>query len=548
MRDITELQACIDVAMRRRPADLVIRKTRLFNLLTGELTQCDIAVCGKRIAAVGHDYEGLEVIDGNGLTAVPGFTDAHCHIESSLVSPIEWERMVLPCGVTSAVCDPHEIANVLGREAIDAFIAASKTMHMHLQVQIPSCVPALPSEETGAKLPAEAIQSYAPSNALAEMMNVPGILTGAPDVLQKLSAFSEHPLDGHAPLVSGDALNALCAAGIANDHECSSVSEALEKIRKGMTVFIRAGSAGRNLEALAPLLQLTLCGSVCLCTDDRSPCDVLHEGHLDAAIRTAIQLGNDPLAVYRAACLTPAKHFGWRDRGLIAPGYLADIVLMPDLAECRAKVVIAQGKRVTESLLAETTFHFPEAFRKTVTLPHPLSAADFPDAAPTAGVIAIQDGTLLTEWRQADACEGPINRVALVERHGGSGRIGLAHVTGFNLQPNCALASTVGHDSHNLCIVGSSAETMALAANTLADCGGGFCVVKDGQVAATLPLPIAGLFTDRPWREVAELEAELDAAVRATGCTLKNAFSTLAFLPLPVIPAARITLNGLQRL
>lgn len=548
MRDISELQACIDVAMRRRPADLVIRKARLFNLLTGELTQCDIAVCGERIAAVGHDYEGLQEIDGSGLTAVPGFTDSHCHLESSLVTPIEWERMVLPRGVTSAVCDPHEIANVLGCEAIDAFIAASKQMHLHLQVQVPSCVPALPTEEAGANLPAAAIHSYAQDHALAEMMNVPGVLGGDPDVLQKLSDFSERPLDGHAPLVSGDALNALCAAGIANDHECTSVSEAMEKIRKGMTVFIRGGSAGRNLETLAPLLQLSLCGSVCLCTDDRGPYDVLHEGHLDAAIRTAIQLGHDPLAVYRAACLTPTQHFGWRDRGLLAPGYIADIVLMPDLADCRAEIVIARGKRITESLLAESAHEFPESFRNTVHLPRPLTVADFPDNAPTAGVIGIQDGILLTDLLQPEACDGSIDRVALIERHGGSGRIGLAHVTGFNLKPDCALASTVGHDSHNLCIVGSSPEAMALAANALADCGGGFAVVKDGQVAAILPLPIAGLITDLPWREVATRKAELDDAVKTTGCTLKNAFLTLSFLPLPVIPAARITLNGLQTL
>lgn len=548
MRELNDLQAVIAVALRRRPADLAIRNVRIFDLITGELRQNDILICGERIAAVGRGYAAREEIDGSGLTATPGFTDAHCHIESSLVSPAEWERMVLPRGVTSAVCDPHESANVLGRAAVDAFIAAAGTLQLRLQVQIPSCVPALPDEETGAVLPADAIRDYAGAHALAEMMNVPGVLGGDPEVLQKLADFSGRSVDGHAPLVSGEALNALCAAGITTDHECSSVNEAIEKIRLGMTVFIRAGSAGRNLEALAPLLQLTLCGSVCLCTDDRTPGDVLREGHLDAAIRAAIASGKDPLAVYRAACLTPARHFGWRDRGLIAPGYLADIVLMPDLTECRAETVIIRGRKVTPELLAGTPHRLPACFRNTVHLPRKLTAADFPEPDAAAGVIAIQDGTLLTDCLPADACTGPVNRAALIERHGGSGRIGLAPVTGFSLAPDCALASTVGHDSHNLCIVGSSGEAMALAANTLAACGGGFAAVKDGRVLATLPLPLAGLFSDRPWQEVAEAEARLAGAVSATGCTLQNAFSTLAFLPLPVIPKARLTLNGLRTL
>lgn len=548
MRNVSDLQTVIDVAMRRRPADLAIRNVRIFDLITGELRRDDIVICGERIAAVARGYDAHREIDGSALTATPGFTDAHCHIESSLVDPVEWERMVLPLGVTSAVCDPHESANVSGRAAIDAFLAAAEAMHLRLQVQIPSCVPALPDEETGAALPADAIRSYAEGNALAEMMNVPGVLNGDPDVLQKLADFSGRPVDGHAPLAGPDVLNALCAAGITNDHECSSVSEALEKIRKGMTVFIRAGSAGRNLDALAPLLQLTLCGSVCLCTDDRTPCDVRSEGHLDAAIRKAIALGNDPLAVYRAACLTPARHFGWRDRGLIAPGYLADIVLMPDLAECRAETVIIRGREVTPELFAETPGFISDAFRGSVRLARPLTAADFPEADPAEAVIAVQDGTLITDCLPPDACGKEINRTALVERHGGSGRIGLARVTGFTLAPGCALASTVGHDSHNLCIVGSSPEAMALAGNALADCGGGFAVVKANRVLAVLPLPLAGLFSDRPWQEVAEAEAQLAAAVSETGCTLQNAFSTLAFLPLPVIPKARITLNGLRTL
>ena len=301
MRTPQVLQACVDVALRRRPADLLIRGARLFDLATGELTHADLALAGDHIAAVGEGYEGRETLDARGLTAVPGFVDAHCHIESSLLTPYEWERLVLPHGVTAAVCDPHELANVAGRAAIDYFRACAAGMLLRLQVQIPSCVPALPSEEAGARLPAEAIVPYARDAALAEFMNVPGVLGGDPDALAKLAAFSGRPIDGHAPLASGDALNALCAVGIANDHETCSVPEALEKLRRGMTLLIRAGSVAKNLEALAPLLTLTLCDRLCLCTDDRDPLDVRDEGHLDAAIRVAIAQGCDPLAVYRAA-------------------------------------------------------------------------------------------------------------------------------------------------------------------------------------------------------------------------------------------------------
>ncbi len=542
------LAACIDVAMRRKPADLLIRGARIFDLITGELRCQDIAICGKRIAAIGEGYEGVRVIDGTGLTAVPGFTDAHCHIESSMVTPQEWERMVLPRGITSAVCDPHELANVAGTAAIDYFTTAAQTMLMHLQVQMPSCVPALPSEEAGAVLDAAALRPYADTHALAEFMNVPGVMFNDADALQKLADYSDRPIDGHAPLVTGDALNALCAAGITTDHECSSPEEALMKLRLGMTILVRAGSVGRNLEALLPLFETELSGNICICTDDRDPRDVLHEGHLDAAIRKVLATGRDPLAVYRAACLAPARHFGWRDRGLIAPGYIADIVLMPDLIECRAQYVIARGVEVTEAAFAARP-PAPDCtpFLNSVKVSRAFTADDFAAPEDETGVAGVVEGSLLTRALTREQCETPPAILALAARHGKSDRIGRAWADGFTLTEG-ALASTVGHDSHNLCVVGTSPEAMALAANALRECGGGFAVVHGGKVTGLLPLPVGGLLSEMPWQTVAAALETLHAAAHETGCTLSNPFLALAFLPLPVIPHARITLDGFVKL
>ncbi len=540
MRTVQDLAMCVDVALRRRPADLVVRGARLFDLATGELALADLAVCGGRIAAVGLGYEGAETLDARGLTAVPGFTDAHCHIESSLVTPYEWERLTLPRGVTSAVCDPHELANVCGSAALTWFRRCAEGMLLRLRVQAPSCVPALPSEQAGATLGAEALAPFAAEAALAEFMNVPGVLGKDPDALAKLAAFSGRPVDGHAPLVSGDALNALCAVGVANDHESSSVPEALEKVRRGMTVFLRCGSVARNLADLAPLLTLTLCDRLCLCTDDRDPLDIREEGHLDFAIRQAIAQGCDPLAVYRSAALTPARHFGWRDRGLLAPGYVADVVLLSDLADCRVERVVCRGRLVDEAAFgARPPLPDTAPFRGTVRC-RALTAADF--APPTSGrAIGVREGSLLTDDLPAEG-EG-LSCAALVARHGPPERIGRAWVRGFGLRQG-ALASTVGHDSHNLCVVGADPESMAAAANALRDCGGGFAVAVGGRAIECLPLPLGGLMSDRPAAEVAGALAALRAAARATGTALANPFLSLAFLPLPVIPNARLTLDG----
>lgn len=540
MRTPEDLAACVATALHQRPADIVIRGVRLFDLATGELRTTDIALCGERIAAVGQGYEGKRIIDGTGLTAVPGFTDAHCHIESSLLTPYAWERAVLPCGVTSAVCDPHELSNVAGTAALDWFARSAEGMVMHLQVQVPSCVPALPSEEAGAVLDSKAIAPYAADRSLAEFMNVPGVLGADPDVLAKLSAYSGKPIDGHAPLVEGPALDALLAAGISNDHESSSVAEALTKLRQGMTVFLRSGSVARNLETLAPLLTLTLADRLCLCTDDRDPLDIREEGHLNYAIRRALEAGCDPLAVYRAASLSPARHFGWRDRGLVAPGYLADIVLLSDLNTCAVEQVICRGRVVEEATFAARPPEpSAEAFLGSVHCKE-LTAEDF--AEPESDrAIGLNEGSLLTDDLPAEGDDLAV--AALVARHGKSDRIGRAWARGFGLKRG-AVASTVGHDSHNLCVVGANPADMATAANALRDCGGGFAVAVEGKVLAILPLQVGGLLSSASAEEVADQLAALRAAAKETGTPLANPFLALAFLPLPVIPHARLTLEG----
>jgi len=541
--DVALKARLVDVAMRRSPADLVVRGGRIFDLVTGELRMADVAIVGETIAAVGLGYEGKRILDAQGLTVVPGFVDAHCHIESSLVRPYAWEEQVLRHGTVSAVCDPHELANVCGTKALDFFLKSAEGMVMRLQVQAPSCVPALPSEEAGAVLNAEALAPYAKTCALAEMMNVPGVLGKAPDVLSKLVAFGSRPVDGHAPLVPEDGLNALAAVGVASDHECSSVEEALGKLRLGWTVFVRLGSVGKNLKTMTSLFTLTTCDHLCFCTDDADALDLLEHGHLENAVRLAVNAGCDPLAVYRSACLTPARHFGWRGRGLVAPGYAADLALIDGLASCNVRHVVCRGREVGDETFAARP---PEpdftAFLNTV-LCRELKAEDFAEPSDEVG-IGIEEGTLLTKVVSRKEARGDRATCALIARHGKSDRIGKTWVHGFGLRRG-ALASTVGHDSHNMCVVGADAESMAIAANALRTSGGGFAVAVDGKVTC-LPLPLGGLMSVRSVEETAQGLATLREAAKETGTTLSTPFLVLAFLPLPVIPSARLTLEGFQ--
>ncbi|MBS1033875.1 adenine deaminase [Gluconobacter cerinus] len=542
----------------REPADLVIRNVRLLDLVTGELVPTDIAICGDRIVGTYGAYEGRREIDGRGRVAVPGFIDTHLHVESSLVTPFEFDRCVLPHGVTTAICDPHEMANVLGRSAFDYFLAAAERTVMDLRVNLSSCVPATPMETSGATLDAADLVAYRDHPkviGLAEFMNIPGVLNGDPGCLDKLAAFAGGHIDGHAPLMRGKALNGYLAAGISTDHEATAAEEALEKVRKGMTVLIREGSVCKDLEALVPLLNVATSPFFAFCTDDRNPLEIAHEGHLDFLIRRAIELGVEPLAAYRAASLSAANAFGLRDRGQIAPGKRADVVLLDNLEACLVSDVISAGRLVTDALFAEREI-IPPVGLGSVKLPGVVSASDMEIQGSGADrpVMGLIPGQIITEYLRLTLPEengqvlpdvpNDVAKVCVVARHGHNDNIGRGFVKGFGLKHG-ALASSVGHDSHNICVVGTNDADMATAVNRLEATGGGFVAVQDGKVLAELKLPVAGLMSDAPFERVRDELIVLRKAAKEMGVSLEEPFLQLAFLPLPVIPHLKITDLGM---
>ncbi len=539
------------------PADLVIRDVRLLDLVTGALVPTDIAIAGDTVVGTYGRYEGRRVIEGAGRIAVPGFIDTHLHVESSLVTPLEFDRCVLPHGVTTAICDPHEMANVLGTAAFDYFLACAERTVMDLRVQLSSCVPATALETSGAAIDAADLARYAAHPkviGLAEFMNFPGVLGADPGCLAKLEGFAGRHIDGHAPLVGGFDLNGYAAAGIRTDHEATTADEALEKIRKGMTVLIREGSVSKDLAALAPLLTLETSPFLCFCTDDRNPLDVAEEGHIDGIVRMAIAHGVPPLAAYRSASLTAARAFGLWDRGMIAPGYRADIALVGDLERCDVSDVISAGRLVDDALFAGREA-VPPIGRDSMKA-RPVAAGDLAVAGDGRGVpvIGVVPGRIITEHltRDLPAPDGAVRpdpaqdvaKVCVVERHGRNGNIGRGFVGGFGLKRG-AIASSIGHDSHNICVVGVDDADMAAAVNHLGTIGGGFAVVERGTVLADLPLPVAGLMSDRSHEDVRAALLPLRVAARTLGVTLAEPFLQVAFLPLPVIPHLKISDRGM---
>ena len=539
------------------PADLVLKGGQVFDLITGDLVDTDVAICGDTIVGVFGSYRGRREIDVSGRVLVPGFIDTHLHVESSLVTPHEFDRCVTPRGVTTAICDPHEIANVCGIKGIRFFLESASQLLMDLRVQLSSCVPSTHMETTGARLHASDLVPFMDHPkviGLAEFMNYPGVLMKDKDCLEKLQAFQGRHIDGHAPLLRGNDLNGYMSAGIRTEHEATTYDEGLEKLRKGMRVLIREGSVSKDLHALAGLLTERFSPYLCLCTDDRNPLDIGEHGHLDYMIRTAIALGAPPLAVYRAASLSAAEAFGLKDRGLIAPGKRADIAVIDALEGCNASLVLAGGVVADEAAFSARAVTEPVA-RGSVKSAR-IEAVHFRTGGNRVEtpVIGILPGKIITEHLSFDIApqDGDkrpdlardLVKIAVIERHGVNGNRATGFVKGFGLQKG-AIGSTVCHDHHNIAVVGADYGDMAVAANRLVEIEGGFVVVEGGRVLAELALPVAGLMSLRSFEEVRDDLVKLRAAARALGVVLEEPFLQLAFLALPVIPHLKITDFGM---
>jgi adenine deaminase len=554
---IAFLSRAIEQGQGLAKADVVLKGGRIFDLVGGELMSSDVAICGDRIVGTLGDYSGVREIDIRGKIVVPGFIDTHCHVESSLITPLEFDRCVLSRGVTTAICDPHEIANVLGQAGLRYFLDGAMRTAMDLSVQLSSCVPATNLETSGARLEVGDLLPLADHPkviGLAEFMNFPGLLARDPSCLAKLAAFQTRPIDGHSPLLRGLALNGYLGAGVRTDHEVTNLAEAREKLAKGMQVLIREGSVCKDLHALAPIVTERNSPFIAFCTDDRNPLDIAEEGHLDFLIRTAIRLGAPPLAAYRAASISAARIFGLRDRGLVAPGWRADLAIIDDLEHCAVSMVLTGGRVVDDALFASRGL-LAVVGRESVKARR-VEPSDFvaKGQGPSTQAIGVIPGKIITDRvpvtlpfmngaRQVDLDQDVV-KVSVVARHGVNDNMATAFVKGFGMKRG-AIASSVGHDSHNLCVVGTNERDMAAAVNRLREIEGGFAVAEGGNIVAELPLPVAGLMSLASFEEVHKRLIPLRAAAKSLDVTLAEPFLQVAFLPLPVIPHLKITDMGL---
>ena len=558
------LAALLAVARGERPADLLLTNLRLVNVFSSEVYPAEVAISGDRIAAVSTvpgQYEARTTLDLGGECLAPGLIDAHVHMESSLLHPAEFAGAVLPCGTTSVVSDPHEIANVHGLDGIRYMLDASEDLALRVFVMLSSCVPATHMETAGASLDAASLATLLNRPrvlGIAEVMNYPGVVSGSEDMLAKIQLGHRARLrvDGHAPMVTGTTLQAYIAAGIASDHESVGFAEAHEKLRAGMRIFIREGSTAKNLDALLPIVDVRTARFCSFATDDKQPDDLIREGHLDYVLRRAIAAGLDPMLALQMATINTARHYGLNDLGAIAPGYLADLITFADPLDVRVTRAFASGRLVAENgrLLVpqRATIAAPT---NIVSAPN-LSAASFrlPAQGQYARAIRVIPEQIVTgtsveevnvrEGNVVAAPERDVLKIAVIERHHGLGNTGVGLVKGFGLRAG-ALASTFAHDSHNIVVIGASDDEMLVAAQTIVAMGGGLCAVRGTDVLSRLPLPIAGLMSDQPLETVRAAMTRLLEDASALGCPLSNPYMAMAFLALPVIPELKITDKGL---
>ena len=557
----------IDVAAGRVPADLVLKNATYVNVFSNELCRGDIAVAEGLIVGMG-EYHGKVEADVGGKIVLPGFIDAHIHLESSLVSPKEFAKAVLPHGTTTVITDPHEIANVMGTDGIEYMLQATEDLPVDVRFMLPSCVPATGLDESGAVLEAEQLRPYYQQPrvlGLAELMNSYGTVRADEKILQKICdcTAAGKRIDGHAPFLSGEELNAYIAAGVQSDHECSDIHEAMEKLRRGQYIMVREGTAAQNMDSLLPLFREPYCSRCMLVTDDKHPGDLLQGGHIDYIIRKAIAAGVDPVVAVRMGTLVPCQYFGLAHSGAVAPGYTADLIVLSDLEKFtveqvykKGKLVAQQGRMLHPAALTVDKARFArvfDSFNMDEITPEQLQLKQ---TGTRQRVICLTPHALLTTEKIVPFCQHPgtapgvdvaqkIVKLAVFERHHRSGHVGLGFLGNYGLQCG-AVASSIAHDSHNLIVAGTNDADMVLAGNTVRKNKGGLAFALNGQVVGELPLPVAGLMSTESAESVEEKLQALKAALKAHGISEDiDAFMTLAFVSLPVIPKLRLNTYGI---
>ncbi len=553
MKQIEPIQAA-----RTGKATCIIRNANVVNVFTKEIIHGDVALYEDTIIGVGEGYSADEVIDAEGGYLCPGFIDAHVHIESSMVTPDSFARVIMPHGTTTIIADPHEIANVAGTQGIRAIYKLSDDLQLRVMFMMPSCVPATSFEHSGATILAEDMEQFMRKSrilGLGEVMDNVSTINGSKDMLDKIRLFDNRPIDGHSPLLSGKDLNAYRVAGPFSDHECSNYDEVIEKLRTGMRILIRIGSAANGIDDILRKIAKNNIptDNIMFCTDDKHIENIRREGHINCIARLAVECGIDPIEAVRMSSYNTARAYGLNKIGAIAPGYTAEMVLFKDLKDFEVMKVFNRFGKLYDP--TPMPMHFiPKQVFDSVHIA-PLSDDSFKlPVKETAKVIGLIPGQLVTDIRERkvkrdeQGCfvsSDGLNKLAVIERHHATGNIGLGIVEGLNIK-NGAIASTVAHDSHNLVVAGDNDADMRIAAESLASCGGGYCVVSGGVVLARLPLPIAGLITNAPVEQVLSVQrALLDAAASIGSDGESDPLITLSFLALPVIPAIRLTDMGL---
>ncbi len=552
--DISQMTDIITAAQGDEKADLVIKNAQVLNVFTETFERADVAVKGGVIVGVGN-YAGEEEVDGTGKYLVPGFIDGHVHLESSIISPAQYCKAVVPHGTVAVVTDPHEITNVLGKTGFSYMLEEGKGLPLDIYLMIPSCVPATPFDESGAEVTPQDVADWLQKPnvlGLAEMMNYPGVLYKSPNVLEKLltAKNANKRIDGHAPGVTGQALNGYVAAGVRSDHECTSADEGKEKIARGQWVMIREGTASKNLQALLPLFKKPYCDRCMLVTDDKHPGELMQEGHIDCIVRKAIAQGAPVINAYKMSSYNAANYFGLTQNGAIAPGYNADFLLIDDLEKVSVCATYKRGKRIDihlDKAIADRPQNpYADKVRDTVKI-QAVTAEDFALKKEREKIIGLVAGQILTTdegYASSIDTKKDICKLAVVERHKNTGHIGVAFVKGYGLQKG-AVATSIAHDSHNVIVVGANEKDMAFAVSEIKRLQGGMVVVNEDKTLASLPLPIAGLMCELDANECEKNLAEVKEAAQKLGVKKEiDPFMTLSFSSLAVIPTLRLTTLG----